>query len=225
MKNPIITIVCAAAATAAVYVATAEPPKTESKKEKSVSEEKDTKTAATSSKDAVEVATFGAGCFWCVEAVLERIKGIKDVTSGYMGGHLNNPTYEQVCGKQTGHAEVVQVKFDPKVVTYEKLVKLFWELHDPTTLNRQGNDIGPQYRSAIYYHSPEQKKIAEKSKKETDASGKFDDPIVTEITKASTYYIAEDYHQDFYENNPSNRYCRALIPPKLKKLGLLRKGE
>ncbi|MEM0895927.1 MAG: peptide-methionine (S)-S-oxide reductase MsrA [Verrucomicrobiota bacterium] len=170
----------------------------------------------------METATLGAGCFWCIEAVLERIKGIGDVESGYTGGHVKNPTYEQICEKTTGHAEVVRVKFDPEIITYEELLKVFWELHDPTTLNRQGNDVGPQYRSAIYYHSEEQKKIAEKSKEEAQSA--FKDPIVTEITEAPVFYSAEGYHQDFFTNNQTHGYCRAIIWPKLKKLGLLKEG-
>ncbi|MEM9478825.1 MAG: peptide-methionine (S)-S-oxide reductase MsrA [Verrucomicrobiota bacterium] len=168
----------------------------------------------------METATLGAGCFWCIEAVLERIKGIGDVESGYTGGHVKNPTYEQITTKTTGHAEVVRVKFDPEVITYEEVLEVFWEAHDPTTLNRQGNDVGPQYRSAIYYHSEEQKKIAEKSKEK--AQSKFDDLIVTEITEAPVFYSAEGYHQDFFTNNQSHGYCRAIIWPKLKKLGLLK---
>ena len=165
-----------------------------------------------------EIATFGAGCFWCVEAVLEQQEGVVDVTSGYMGGEVDNPTYKQVCTGTTGHAEVVQVTFDPEVLPYPALVDLFWRLHDPTTLNQQGADRGTQYRSAIYYHSDAQRQIAEASKLE--AQDAFRDPIVTEITAASTYYLAEVDHQDYYRLNSSAGYCRAVIAPKLKKLGL-----
>ncbi len=165
-----------------------------------------------------EVATLGAGCFWCVEAVLERLDGVSDVMSGYMGGSIVDPTYAAVCGGQTGHAEVVQVTFDPEIISFEKLLEWFWQLHDPTTLNRQGGDVGTQYRSAIYYHSEEQKETAERSK--AAASGDFSDPIVTEITAASKFWPAEDYHQDFYRLNPRQPYCNAIIPPKLRKLGL-----
>lgn len=166
-----------------------------------------------------EVATLGAGCFWCVEAVYKQLDGVHSVTSGYMGGHVDNPTYEQICGKKTGHAEVVQVVFDPKKISYQKVLAWFWQLHDPTTLNRQGNDSGPQYRSAIFFHSDEQKKIAEASKRA--AAADFPRPIVTEITKAAAFWPAEKYHQDYYfQNKNSNGYCRMVIEPKLKKLDL-----
>lgn len=166
-----------------------------------------------------QTATLAAGCFWCVEAVFQRIKGVEHVVSGYIGGTVENPTYEEVCSGTTGHAEAVQITFNPQVVSYEKLLDLFWEMHDPTTLNRQGHDIGTQYRSAIFYHSEEQKKIAEESKK---AHAKdFKDPIVTEITPAGVFYPAEDYHQNYYNLNASkNPYCRVVIDPKLRKLGL-----
>jgi peptide-methionine (S)-S-oxide reductase len=146
-----------------------------------------------------ETATFGAGCFWGVEVAFRNIPGVVDAAVGYLGGTLENPTYEDVCRKDTGHAEVVQIQFDPQKVSFEKLVEAFWGLHDPTTLNRQGPDWGKQYRSAIFFHSPEQKHIAEESKAKMDASGKFKRPIVTEITPASTFYRAEDYHQRYLE--------------------------
>lgn len=166
-----------------------------------------------------EVATLGAGCFWCVEAVYKQLDGVHSVTSGYMGGHVENPTYEQICNKDTGHVEVVQVVFDPKKISYQKVLAWFWQLHDPTTPNQQGNDIGPQYRSAIFFHSDEQKKIATAS---TKAAGTdFPKPIVTEITKASRFWPAENYHQDYYfQNKKKNGYCRFVIEPKLKKLDL-----
>jgi peptide-methionine (S)-S-oxide reductase len=166
------------------------------------------------------VITLGAGCFWCIEAVLEQIDGIESAESGYMGGAVENPTYKQICTGTTGHAEVVEVRFDPGKITLEGVLEKFWDLHDPTTLNRQGADVGTQYRSAIFYHSDEQKKTAEESKQK--AGSKFEDPIVTEITRASQFYKAEDYHQDFYSHNKSNPYCRAVIVPKLDKLGLKR---
>lgn len=172
------------------------------------------------STDKMETATLAAGCFWCVEAVLQRIEGVHKVDSGYMGGHVKNPTYRQVCTGTTGHAEVVQVVFDPSVLPYEKLVQLFFELHDPTTLNRQGADTGTQYRSAIFYHSDAQKAAAEKVKDELTKAGRFKDPIVTEITKASEFYVAEDYHQDYFNRNREAGYCNAVIWPKLRKLGL-----
>lgn len=165
-----------------------------------------------------QLATFGAGCFWCVEAVLEQLEGVLDVDSGYMGGRVENPTYKAVCTGTTGHAEVVQVRFDPSKISYATLLDYFWKLHDPTTLNRQGGDIGTQYRSAIFYHSDEQRTLAEKSK--AAAKGLFANPIVTEITAASTYYSAEGYHQDYYRLNKTQQYCRYIIAPKLEKLGL-----
>lgn len=166
------------------------------------------------------LATFGAGCFWCVEAVLEQLEGVASVSSGYMGGETVNPTYRDVCSGSTGHAEVVQVAFDPGRISYEELLNFFWRLHDPTTLNRQGADIGTQYRSAIFYHSDEQRQTAEKSKKAANDSGAFDSPIVTEITEASHYYVAEKYHQDYYRLNKTQPYCQYVIRPKLDKLGL-----
>ncbi len=167
-----------------------------------------------------EIATFGAGCFWCVEAVLEQVDGIHDVSSGYMGGHTENPTYKQICNGDTGHAEVVQVSFDPDTLSYAAVLDWFWRLHDPTTLNRQGGDVGTQYRSAIFVHSDDQRRVAEASKAAADASGAFSSRIVTEITDASTYYPAEEYHQDYYRANKSQGYCRMVIAPKLGKLGL-----
>ncbi|MCC7137361.1 MAG: peptide-methionine (S)-S-oxide reductase MsrA [Planctomycetes bacterium] len=165
-----------------------------------------------------EVATFGAGCFWCVEAVLEQVPGVLDVQSGFMGGTVKNPTYEDVCSGETGHAEVVQVTFDPSQVTYETLLDWFWRLHDPTTLNRQGADVGTQYRSAIFWHSEAQRDEAERSKR--DAQEAFASPIVTEITKAGAFYGAEEYHQDYYRANRAAGYCRVVIAPKLEKLRL-----
>jgi len=169
--------------------------------------------------DGAEVATLGAGCFWCIEAAYRQLDGVYSAISGYTGGTVDNPTYEQICDGTTGHAEVVQVVFDPKKISYEKVLAWFWDLHDPTTLNRQGNDVGTQYRSAIYYHSDEQKKVAEASK--SAAAANFKDPIVTEITKASKFFPAESYHQNYYfENKSKNPYCRFVIEPKLKKLKL-----
>ena len=147
----------------------------------------------------MELATFGAGCFWGVEVAFRQVPGVKDALVGYLGGTLANPTYKDVCTGRTGHAEVVQVRYDPSEVTYDKLLDVFWQNHDPTTLNRQGPDVGPQYRSAIFYHSPEQKDVAEKSKARLEASGKLRRPVVTEITAASTFYPAEDYHQRYLE--------------------------
>lgn len=164
-----------------------------------------------------EIATFGAGCFWCTEAFLESYDGVLDVVSGYMGGDVDDPSYKAVTTGKTGHAEVAQVKFNPDVVTYKTLLDLFWKMHDPTTLNRQGNDIGTQYRSGIYYHSPEQKVIAEASKQ--DAQKNYKKPIVTEVEKAGKFFPAEGYHQDYYQNNPFAPYSM-YIRSKLKKLDL-----
>lgn len=169
--------------------------------------------------EGAETITLGAGCFWCVEAVFNQIDGVYSVTSGYMGGSVANPTYEQVCSGTTGHAEVVQVVYNPDKISTSEVLDWFWRLHDPTTLNRQGNDVGTQYRSAIFYETQEQKKAAETSK--AAVAGNFDDPIVTEITEASTFYPAENYHQDYYfQNKNKNGYCRLVIAPKLKKLDL-----
>ncbi|MCA9211893.1 MAG: peptide-methionine (S)-S-oxide reductase MsrA [Planctomycetales bacterium] len=173
----------------------------------------------------LETITFGAGCFWCIEAVLDRIEGVHEVTSGYMGGQTIQPTYREVCTGLTGHAEVVEVKFDPKKLPLDKLLDIFWQLHDPTTLNRQGPDVGTQYRSAIFYHSDEQKAAAEKSKEKWNESRKFRGKIVTEITEASEFYEAEEYHQEYFARNPNDRYCRYNILPKFKKLGLLKKSD
>jgi peptide-methionine (S)-S-oxide reductase len=174
--------------------------------------------------------TFGEGCFWCVEAVYQSLKGVYQVESGYSGGTVKNPTYEQVCTGTTGHAEVAQITYDPNIITYEQLLEVFWHTHDPTTLNRQGADNGTQYRSVIFYNSDEEKKQAEDSKKKTDASGLWSDPIVTEISPLTEFYKAEDYHQDYYNNNKnSNSYCSIVIAPKLakfyKEFGYLLKEE
>jgi peptide-methionine (S)-S-oxide reductase len=162
-----------------------------------------------------EVATFGGGCFWCMEAEFQRIPGVKSVSSGFAGGHTANPTYEDVCTGETGHAEVTQIEFDPQKVSYEKLLEYFWDAHDPTTLNRQGADVGTQYRSVILYSSPAQKAAAEKSKAE--AQKNFKDPIVTQIVPLDHFYKAEDYHQNYYNNHTSAPYCQVVIKPKLKK--------
>jgi len=164
-----------------------------------------------------DTATFGAGCFWCVEAVFLELEGIKKVISGYEGGQILNPTYKQVCTGQTGHAEVIQVIYDPEKLKYEDLLAAFWQAHDPTTLNRQGNDEGTQYRSVIFYQNDTQKNLAEKYKAELDKSGAWAKPIVTEISKASTFYPAEDYHQNYYNLNGDNPYCSYVIRPKLEK--------
>lgn len=162
-------------------------------------------------------ATFGSGCFWCTEAVFERLNGVHSVVSGYSGGSVENPTYEEVCNGTTGHAEVTQITYDPDVITFDELLEVFWKTHDPTTLNRQGNDIGTQYRSVIFYQDEEQKKLAEKYKEELDRSGAWDKPIVTEISPLTNFFKAEDYHQDYYQNNPNQGYCAFVIAPKVDK--------
>lgn len=163
------------------------------------------------------VATFGNGCFWCTEAIFERLEGVHNVVSGYSGGHVKNPSYKQVTTGRTGHAEVVQITYDPEVINYATLLEVFWKTHDPTTLNRQGADVGTQYRSAVFYHDDQQKKLAEAYMKELDAAGIWDDPIVTEITAYSGFYEADVSHQDYYAQNSRQPYCRAVITPKVKK--------
>jgi peptide-methionine (S)-S-oxide reductase len=165
----------------------------------------------------LEQVTFGSGCFWCTEAFFSDLKGVESAVSGYSGGSVEKPTYAQVCTGRTGHAEVVQVTYDPKVIKFSDLLAVFWQTHDPTTLNQQGADSGTQYRSAIFYHTDEQKKEAEFYKKKLDESGAFRTPIVTEITKFDTFYPAEDYHQEYYAANPEQGYCRMVIAPKMEK--------
>ena len=162
-----------------------------------------------------ETAVLGGGCFWCTEAVYKRVKGVKEVTPGYAGGHVEKPTYHQVCRGDTGHAEVIKIKFDPDIISYEDIMDIFWHVHDPTTKNRQGNDIGSQYRSIILYKDDEQKEIAEKSLKEADSGDMFRKPVVTEIEPLDDFYEAEDYHRDYFKNNPNQPYCRAIISPKV----------
>jgi len=165
----------------------------------------------------LDTATFATGCFWCTEAVFQQLKGVKKVTSGYSGGHVENPTYKEVCTGLTGHAECIQLLYDPKEVSFDELLQVFWQTHDPTTLNRQGNDVGTQYRSAVFYQNEEQKKIAESYKKELNAKKVFDNPIVTEIEPLKNFYPAEDYHQNYYNNNGDQPYCYYVIKPKLEK--------
>ena len=165
----------------------------------------------------VEVATLAGGCFWCLEAVFDELKGVQSVESGYTGGHVPNPSYAQVCDDNTGHAEAVQITFDPNVVSYHDLLKVFFSIHDPTTLNRQGNDIGTQYRSAIFYHTPEQKAEAENVIQELTEEHLWDRPIVTEVVPFERFYVAEDYHQEYFKKNPYQGYCRAIIAPKVAK--------
>ncbi len=164
-----------------------------------------------------EKITFGNGCFWCTEAIFKQVKGVVKSTSGYSGGHVENPTYEQVCEKNTGHAEVIQIEYNPAEVTVDELLEVFWQTHDPTTLNRQGNDVGPQYRSVVFYHTEQQKERAEYYKKKLDASGAFGNPIVTTIEPFTNFYVAENYHQDYYNRNGNQPYCYFVIRPKMEK--------
>jgi peptide-methionine (S)-S-oxide reductase len=175
-------------------------------------------------------ATFGGGCFWCTEAVYAELKGVKSVTSGYIGGKVPNPTYKDVCTGLTGHAEAIEIEYDPAVVSFEKLLEVFFATHDPTTLNRQGADVGTQYRSGVFYHDDEQKRIAEQVIAKLDGAQVFPAKIVTEVTKASTFYPAEGYHQDYFAKNPGDRYCNAVAAPKVAKVrkvfkDLVKQGE
>ena len=165
-----------------------------------------------------EIATLAGGCFWCLEAVYDRMKGVESVESGYIGGKNPNPTYEAVCTGRTGHAEAAQITFDTNVVSYRELLEVFFAIHDPTTLNRQGHDVGTQYRSAIFYHSPSQKAVAEDVIAALTKEKVFDDPIVTEVVPAATFYVAEDYHQEYFARNPTQGYCVAVVSPKVAKL-------
>jgi peptide-methionine (S)-S-oxide reductase len=167
--------------------------------------------------DNLETATLAAGCFWCVEAIFDDLKGVEDVVSGYSGGHTENPTYSQVCSESTGHAEVIQIRFDPAVISFKEILQIFFTVHDPTTMNRQGNDVGSSYRSAIFYHSDEQKRVAEEVIAEFAAEGVYDDPIVTEVTAFDKFWPAENYHQEYFANNPSQPYCAAVVAPKVAK--------
>lgn len=164
-----------------------------------------------------ELATFGNGCFWCTEAIFQRLKGVKAVASGYSGGTIKNPSYREICTGRTGHAEVVQITYDPSVISFEELLQAFWKTHDPTTLNKQGADVGTQYRSVVFYHNEEQKQLAEAYKKQLDASGAYSKPIVTEITPYTAFYKAEDYHQDYFNAHGEAPYCQFVIAPKLEK--------
>jgi peptide-methionine (S)-S-oxide reductase len=165
----------------------------------------------------MELATFGSGCFWCTETIFDKVKGVESAVSGYSGGNVKNPTYKEVCTGNTGHAEVVQITYNPDIIAYKDLLEIFWQTHDPTTLNRQGADVGTQYRSVIFYHTDEQKKTAEIYKKKLDEANIYKNPIVTEITEFESFYKAEDYHQEYYENNKFQPYCSFVITPKLEK--------
>jgi peptide-methionine (S)-S-oxide reductase len=173
--------------------------------------------ASSKSNESLQIATFGNGCFWCTEAIFQNVEGVEKVESGYMGGKVKNPSYKEVCTGTTGHAEVLQVSYDPAVITYDELLEVFWKTHDPTTLNRQGNDVGTQYRSVVFYHNDDQRKLAEEYKKKLTEEKVFDDPIVTEITPAAVFYKAEDYHQNYYNLNGSAPYCAYVIQPKVEK--------
>lgn len=164
-----------------------------------------------------EIATLAAGCFWCVEAVFDDLRGVEDVVSGYAGGHTENPTYQQVCSETTGHAEVIQIKFDPEEISFKEILQVFFAVHDPTTLNRQGNDVGTSYRSAIFYHDAEQKRVAEEVIREVTEDGVYDAPIVTEVAPLDKFYEAENYHQEYFANNPNQPYCAAVVAPKVSK--------
>lgn len=165
-----------------------------------------------------EIATLGGGCFWCIEAVFQRIDGVTSVIPGYAGGHIDNPTYKEICTGRTGHAEVAKIEFDPKIITFKQILNVFWQAHNPTTLNRQGNDVGTQYRSVIFYHNEKQKQVAEKSKFSADESRYWNEPIITEITLLNNYSDAEEYHNNYYDENPNQPYCLFVIKPKLDKL-------
>jgi peptide-methionine (S)-S-oxide reductase len=172
---------------------------------------------ASLSPSSFQTATLGGGCFWCLEAVYDDLRGVTEVVSGYAGGHVPNPTYEQVCTKMTGHAEVVQVTFDPAQISLREILEVFFTIHDPTTRNRQGNDVGPQYRSAIFYHDDEQRKVAEAVMEEVEAAQLWPDPLVTELVPLDTFYVAEDYHQEYFKNHPNAMYCQLVIAPKVTK--------
>lgn len=179
----------------------------------------------TSDNTNIDTVTFGAGCFWCVEAVFQRMNGVLSVKSGYSGGAVKNPSYKEVCQGTTGHAEVCQLTYDKTKVTFDELLEVFWKTHDPTTLNRQGNDFGTQYRSAVFYHNEEQKKLAEKYKEEINKSGAYPEPVVTEITAFSNFYPAEDYHDNYFNQNGSEPYCRYVIQPKVEKFAKIFKDK
>lgn len=172
---------------------------------------------ANNGEDALEVATLGGGCFWCLEAIYDRLEGVESVVSGYAGGTVKNPTYKQVCTGTTGHAEVVQVTFDTQQISFKEILEIFFTMHDPTTLNRQGNDVGPQYRSAIFFHDDRQRNIALETMEEIDEAGIWDAPIVTELAPLDTFYPAEEYHQEYFERNQLQPYCRIVIAPKVAK--------
>ncbi|WNJ20982.1 peptide-methionine (S)-S-oxide reductase MsrA [Pontibacter sp. G13] len=175
--------------------------------------------------DSLEIATLGGGCFWCVEAVYQQMEGVAKVVSGYSGGHVKNPTYREVCGKKTGHVEVVQVYFDPTVTSYAEILEVFWRTHDPTTMDRQGNDVGPQYRSVIFTHDDRQLEIARASKEAAEEAELWPDKIVTQIEPIKNFYVAENFHQDYFANNPNQPYCMYVVAPKVEKFKKLFKEK
>lgn len=175
------------------------------------------KMTSTTNKNNLALATLAGGCFWCIEGAFSQVKGIHSAISGYMGGHIENPTYENICTGNSGHAEVVQLSFDEDEITYQEIIEIFFTLHDPTQLNRQGNDIGTQYRSAIFYHDESQRQTAEKNISEMQAAKTFEQDIVTQVSPAERFYSGEAYHQDYFNNNPENQYCQAVVSPKLAK--------
>jgi peptide-methionine (S)-S-oxide reductase len=205
----------AIAGTAYLALVRAAAPDTPNTPEQNMTTSPNTSKPTDSSK--LETATFASGCFWCSEAVFQQLRGVTKVVSGYSGGLTKNPTYEQVCSGTTGYAEAIQVTFDPAVISYPELLQVFWQTHDPTTLNRQGNDVGTQYRSAVFYHSDQQRKEAEEYKQQLDAAKTFSGPIVTEITQYTSFIPAETYHQDYYQQNPNQGYCQVVIRPKVEK--------
>lgn len=186
-------------------------------KEPKAPAQKERETQVTKDKDNLQKATFAGGCFWCTEAVFQQLKGVYKVTSGYTGGQTQNPSYEQICSGDTGHAEAIEISYDPKEITFAELLEVHFKTHDPTSLNRQGNDVGTQYRSSVFYHTPEQKAATEEIISELNAQKVYNDPIVTEVVPESVFYAAEDYHQDYYSNNPRQGYCAMVITPKVEK--------
>ena len=186
-------------------------------KDNSAKNKKDNKVMTSSSSSVLDTATFGTGCFWCTEAVFQQLEGVEKVTSGYSGGTVPNPTYEEVCSKTTGHAECLNIMYDPKKISFDELLEIFWQVHDPTTLNRQGADVGTQYRSVVFYHNEEQRAKTAKYKTELDKSGAFANPIVTTLEPFKVFYPAEDYHQNYYNNNGEQGYCQFVIRPKVEK--------
>jgi peptide-methionine (S)-S-oxide reductase len=185
--------------------------------QRSAADEKSTMTTEKKDQAGLQLATFGNGCFWCTEAIFQQLNGVEKVVSGYSGGKVKNPTYREVCSGLTGHAEVIQITYDPKKITFDELLEVFWKTHDPTTLNRQGADVGTQYRSAVFYHNEDQKRLATEYRKKLDESGAFDSPIVTEVTAFTEFYPAEDYHQNYFNLNGEAPYCSFVIQPKIDK--------